>query len=156
MCKLFIILSTVLLPTACFADGLYLTVGEGIKDTKDKYISVSYEKPIYKAILGGVAGSAMIFNNYFSGSTLYAGEAFIGVRIEIPAGLYLEALQGVAVISHIDNDLDSLYQFPTTLGLGLQRDQFTLGGFYKHYSNGSAKITNVGKDFVGMTFGFKF
>jgi hypothetical protein len=86
---------------------------------------------------------------------LFYGQASIGLKVE--AGwFYAKAFQGVAYFSRTQYGLATKYQFPTTLGAGLQNESYSIGINWVHYSNGTSNYKNSGREYMGIELGFKF
>lgn len=83
------------------------------------------------------------------------GSASIGVQPEWgPFSLYF--FQGVALLSGTDKFLSTPYQFMEEAGLQWRgKDGTFIGLGLRHISNGGLRLPNIGKDFIGLSAGFR-
>lgn len=161
MCKLTkLLLLALTLLTPCFASTFVEFHGiTSARSHKILGLRAGMSKGPFEVGLGSFAVPRR--NIFLSGynSTL---EADVGFDLITPGGLILRATQGVAYIigstgpeSKYTHDMfGSPLQFPTSLGAGLQSNDWYFLVTFKHYSNGGSN-SNVFNG-VGVVLGRRF
>lgn len=136
------------------ANSLRFLFLKGQKNTKHKNVSAVYHHQVSGPLhLAFEAGGLFRKNIFTKDITLY-GEVAPTFKIENQL-FYAYVSQGVSYLSKKTNHLVTKYQFPTTVGFGLNSSRGQLGLVYKHLSNGSTSRRNIGADFFGVVVSLK-
>lgn len=140
-----------------FGAGTNALIGD--TNTEGKLLSMTYSFAPFKKmsfLTWDNSGGYFIDGNVRSGTASWFGETSFGFDIRTPLFIYAKFRQGASLISETDEKhTGTHYQFPTTLSAGIYNNQDAfLGIFYKHFSNGSTDRSNLGRDYIGIEFGF--
>ena len=129
----------------------------GDQSTPGRMVSLSlshqpfngYRPFFYRLELGGWSTE-----NFDSGSRSFFADAGFGLRFDWNY-FYIMGGPGMAWISHTNDFASTPYEFTMTAEIGLKvQDRYSLGVFYKHFSNGDTKPPNKGLDYMGLSIGF--
>ena len=142
------LLAALLLATSGFSQEITGLVGT---TSNTKLVAARIGVPIggIFGVTGGLAGIStsnfLVFSEYTLGveTSIYARASVGNVVFQIAQGAsYFQ--KAVAASRH---------QFPTEISMGIQNSPYTLGLFWKHYSNGGAN-NGAKQEFVGFFLGW--
>lgn len=158
MKRIFIIVCLLTMSTTAYADDI--SFGSRIdplefKGAKELDFAYANDVSVTGNVLSWkVGGGLLIEDNIFGYKHNPYGEFAIRIKIKTHTGLYCSAEQGVAYMVNIQQNLDTRWQLPTTLSAGLSTDKFFMGASFKHFSNGTVSGKNLGRNYIGLDFGF--
>lgn len=149
----------IITPFCLMADEFNFKSFDGVrrkgKTTSSKGVEASYLKHL-KGLFGvEFNAGTLIGDNTLSGNipSLY-GEVAACSTVRI-GSVYGRLSQGVSLHTKTVSGINSFYQLPTTLQVGLENKKHSMGLFYKHFSNGSTQSANRGIDYLGFSLGWK-
>jgi len=138
---------------------LNFSAGSDFFGSYGKHFQVGIIKPVQRLnsvlLFSGVLG-ILNDDNVFGNAYSFYFEADIKLRVKTKSGLYISASQGIAFLTDVPKNLSSNWQLPTGLALGLYNNHNNYMGLtFKHFSNGSTHPDNLGKEYVGIEFGWE-
>lgn len=123
----------------------------GHSKDSDKVFSVGLLGEREWFVYGGSFG-IMPRNDLFGMHDIYI-EGDVGVQVRTDY-VYMRVMQGVAIFSRTRYGIATRCQLPITVSAGIVKNNYSLGIFWKHFSNGTNNSNNTGLEFIGVEFGY--